>query len=287
MKRISLALVTLASASAFAAGKSNTEYYFQPASGAQAVEVKYRMDIQPAKSESAGVTTDEKAELNDLYLNYAYGLNDNNAVGAEVSLGNDKTSSGTTSHTATGAGDIHAFYKGFSGIWRYGADLGVNLNKIKIDSATNLPDNRSSGGMSVRVDGGVLLTSGEINYGANLAYAIPLERQVDNADVKITGGNTLKIAPFVEYNWGMGFVGAELAYNMVSDSTLKAGGTDTTVKGESYTTLLANGSYDFNETVTGLLSLGMGLHPEHDEDATTKAKAYTETIASLGVRMNF
>jgi len=287
MKRISLAVITLASASALAAGKSNTEYYFQPASGAQAVEVKYRMDIRPAKSESAGVTTDEKEELNDLYLNYTYGLNENNAVGAEISLGNDKTFSGTNSHTATGLGDVHAFYKGISGIWHYGADLGVNLNKIKIDSATTLQDNRSSGGMSVRVDGGVLLTSGEINYGASLAYAIPLERQFDNADVKITGGNILKIAPFVEYNWGMGFVGAELAYNMVSDSTLKAGGTDTTVKGTSYTTLLANGSYDFTETVTGLLSLGMGLHPEHDKDATTKAKAYTETIASLGVRMNF
>lgn len=288
MKLLSLAIITLASASAFAANKSTTEYYFQPSAGGQAVEAKYNMDIKPGKQDSGSGDVDDKHELSDFYLNYAYGLNDGNALGAEINFGSDKITLGTTSHTATGMGDINLFYKGFTGMWHYGANLGINTDKIKMDTTTNIQDNRSSGGMSLKVNGGLLMSNGAINYGGDLSYTMPFERQVDDtAGSKITGGNTLKIAPFVEYNWGMGFLGAELAYNMVDDMTYKSSGSETKIKGEGYTTLMLNGSFDFNDMCTGLLALGMGMHPDHDVSTTTKEKAYTETIASLGVRVNF
>lgn len=289
MKLLSLAIVTLASASALAAGKSTTEYYYQPSANMNAAQAKYVMDIQPGKTDTNGTESDQKNEMSDLYLNYAYGLSDNNALGAEIFFGSNKITSGNTSHTANGMGDIHAFYKGFTGMWHYGADLGISTAKIKMDSATNMQDNRSSGGMSVKVNGGLLMNSGDINYGADLSYLLPFERQIDDATgTKVTGGNTLKLAPFVEYNWGMGFLGAELAYNMVDDLTIKST-SEIKLKGESYMSFMLNGSFDFNDKVTGLLSLGMAMHPEHDQQSgsTTKVKAYTETIASLGARMTF
>lgn len=288
MKLFTLAIVTLATASAFA--KSNNEYYFQPAAGASAVELSYQMDVKPAKNETAGVETDNKQEMSDFYLNYAYGLNENNAIGAETFFGSNKMTDGTTTHTADGMGDIHLFYKGFTGMWHYGADFGINTEKIKIDTVSTLQDNRSSGGMSLKANVGLLMNSDALNYGADLSYTMPMERSVDmTPEVKLTGGNMLKLAPFLEYNWGMGFIGGELSYNMVDDLKSKVSGvTSTFMKGESFMGLNLYGTFDFNETFTGLLDLGMNMHQEHDTaTAGTKAKAYTETIAKLGVRMSF
>jgi hypothetical protein len=290
MKLVAIALV-LASASAFAAEKSgSTEYYFQPSAGRSAVELKYKMDLLPGKLDMAGTEVDAKQEMSDIYLNYAYGLNEGNAIGAETFFGSNKWTVATTSHTANGMGDLAAFYKGFTGMWHYGATFGFSLEKSKIDATTTLPDNRASGGMSLKANVGLLMNSGSLNYGADLSYLMPFERQVDDTDsTKVTGGNTLKIAPFLEWNWGMGFLGGELSYNMVDDTKNKGNTTETTYKGEGYTGLSLYGSFDFNDMFTGLLTLGMNMHPEHDfqTTGTTKMKAYTETIAGLGVRMNF
>jgi len=288
MKLLSLAIITLASASAFAAGKSNTEYYYQPSAGGQAVTATYTMDIRPGKTSTSGVESDSKSELSDIYLNYVYGLNDNNAFGAETFFGSNKITSNGTTHTANGMGDLHAFYKGYTDMWHYGADLGIALDKIKVDTATNKQDNRSTGGMSLKVNGGLLMNSGALNYGADLSYLMPFERTIDaTPETKVTGGGVLKLAPFIEYNWGMGFVGAELSYNSVSDYTFKTSLGESTTKGESYMGLLAYGTFDFNDMFTGILELGMNMHQDVDQSATVKDKAYTETIASLGVRMNF
>ncbi|WP_413289689.1 hypothetical protein [Bdellovibrio sp. HCB337] len=289
MKLLSLAIITLASASAFAA-KSNTQYYFQPGASNHVVEANYLMDVKPAKTETAGVETDAKQEMSDIYLNYTYGMSDNHAIGLETFFGNNKTTTGTTSSTASGMGDIHVYYKGFSEIWHYGADLGFNTEKIKLDATTGAIDNRSTGGMSFKANVGVMVNNAAMNYGADLSYLMPLERKVDNAaGTTLTGGNTLKLAPFLEYNWGMGFLGAELSYNMMDDTKMDTSGVETTFKGESYAGFLLYGTYDFNEMFTGILDLGMNMHPEHEETnvAGTKVKAYTETIVNIGLRMTF
>lgn len=289
MKLLSIAIVTLASASALAATKSTTEYYYQPTAGVSAIQARYLMDMKPMKSDTGGVETDQKSEIGDFYLDYLYGMSEGNALGVELVFGSNKLTNGATSHTATGMGDINLFYRGFSGMWHYGANIGVNTEKVKEDAATGLQDNRSSGGMSLKLNVGVMQSKAETNYGVDLSYAMPFERQFDDAaGTKLTGGNTLRLAPFVEYNWGMGFVGAELAYNMMDDTTVKAAA-EVKVKGESYLSLILFGSYDFNESTTGLLSLGMASHPEHDflTTGTTKMKAYTETLASIGVRYSF
>ena len=289
MKKMIIVSLLLTATSAFAA-KSNTEYYFQPAAGVSAVEANYYMSVRPSKTAVGAVETDDKYEQSDVQLSYMYGVNENNAFGIGTYFGSLKNTVGATSTTASGMGDIQAMYQGFTGMWRYGAAVGINTEKIKIDATTSKTSNRSSGGLSVAANVGLLMNSDALNYGADLSYLMPMEREVDGTSgTKITGGNVMKLSPFVEWNWGMGFLGAEFSYVMVSDYEAKNNLGKSTTLGESYMRLMANGSFDFNETFTGLLSLGMAMHPEHDQQSVgaTKVKAYTETIASLGVRATF
>jgi len=287
MKLLSVAVVTLAAASAFAA-KSNTEYYYQPAGGQQEVQLTYGMDSKPAKLDTAG--TDLKTETSDINVAYWYGLSEGNAIGVHTFYGSLKDTA--SDHTATGMGDIFLGYKGFSDMWHYGFDLGIATSKIKIDSTSGGVDNRSSGGMSLKPNVGILVGAGALNYGADLSYDYLMERSVDNtANTKLTDGNILKLAPFIEWNYGMGFLGGELSYNMVGDTTVKSdGAADSKTKGEGYINAKVFASYDFSDMVTGLADVGMGMHPSHDQtDAagTDTVKAYTETAVNIGVRLNF
>lgn len=289
MKLFSVAVVTLAAASAFAA-KSNTGYYYQPAGGGQAVELKYNMNSKPGKTGAAGggAETDNKSTTGDFKVGYWYGLSEGNALGVHTSTGSEKTTVGTTDTTKSGMTDLFIGYKGFSDMWHYGVDLGYNIGgKAK-------SDNRSSGGISLTPNVGILIPSGALNYGADLSYRHNMEATFDNSgsDTKFTRGSHMKLAPFLEWNYGMGFLGGELSYNMVGDTTIKGnnGAADTKNKGEGYLNLKVFASYDFNDMVTGLADVGMGMHSEHDTDdsaTTTKEKAYTETDVNIGVRLSF
>ncbi|RYZ88072.1 MAG: hypothetical protein EOP04_10170 [Proteobacteria bacterium] len=169
MNKMIIVSLLLSATSAFA--KSNTEYYFQPAAGAHAIEANYFMDIKPAKTATGTAPdVDAKNEINDLQLMYMYGLNENNAIGLSTFTGTNKSTVGATSKSASGMGDLVANYRGFMGMWHYGADLGVNLEKIKLDSAGDV-SNRASGGMSVRANVGMLMASDAWNYGGDLSYS--------------------------------------------------------------------------------------------------------------------
>lgn len=296
MKLVSLAamtLATIATSAAFAATK--TEYYFQPAASQSSVELSYAMSVQPRKNaDTAGVETDNKLDTNVFNLNYAYGLSDTNTLGAYISTGSVKSTVGTVSSTASGMGDFHLFYEGSSDIWHYGLDLGLSTAKGKFDTVnTSAPGNRSSGGHSAKAFVGVMMSADAMNYGADLSYTYLLERTIESGttEVKVKDGNTVRLAPFVEYNYGFGWLGAELSYAMVGDRSVTIGGVNAgKYKGETVTGLAVNGSYDFNEMATGLLTVGMNMHGSHAEtDATGSdtVKGYTETIASLGARLLF
>ena len=141
---------------------------------------------------------------------------------------------------------------------------------------------------------GVMMNSASWNYGGDLSYMMPLERSYEGDPTgggKFKGGNTAKLAGFGEYNWGMGFAGAELAYLMRDDTTVTPDtGAESKLKGESFLALTAYGTYDFNDMVSGLASLGVENHTSHDlTDATgsSKVKAYMGTNVALGVRVHF
>ena len=280
-KMILAAVVSMAATTAFA--KATTEYYFQPAAGAHAVELNYVMTADPGKAESTGGDVDVKRTTNDLVLDYAYGLNETTTLGAYTFSGSSKTTVGTTETTASGMGDLHLYYKGFADMIHWGVDLGVNMGKAKSDK-------RGTGGLSIAANVGVLANSAEWNYGGDLMIALPQERTTENtsgADTKTKGGNVTKLAGFAEYNYGMGFAGGELAYVMVADTD---DGSASKTKGEGYLMLTGNVSYDFNDMATGLLSIGVENHSARDSDdsaSPTKLKAYMGTNVALGVRLNF
>jgi hypothetical protein len=291
MKAFCAAIATIAAASSAFAAK--TEYYYQPAAGKQALELSYDYKDVPAKIDNGTTESDFKVQSNDLVIDYAYGFNANNAIGANTFFGNAKTTSGSNDNTASGLGDIHAYYKGFTDIWHYGADLGLSLDKMKMvqKSGSSFQDNRSSGGMSFKANGGLLIDDGGLNYGADLSYTHFFERETDETPAsKTTGGDTVKVAGFTEYNYGPGFVGGELSYNLVSSETIaQSGSADAKSKAEGFFGLKVNGSYDFNEMFTGLASIGFDMHSTHDlaEDSTTEIKAYNATEIKIGARMNF
>ena len=287
-KMILTAVITMAATTAF--GKATTEYYFQPAAGAQAVELKYSMNADPIKTETGGTETDGAVTTADFNIDYAYGLNETAAVGVYTFTGSQKTKAGATDSTASGMGDLHVYYKGFSDMIHWGADLGINMGKSKANAAGETT-NRSSGGLSLKGNVGVLANSAEWNYGGDFSITLPQERTADNngTDIKATGGNVTKLAGFAEYNYGMGFVGGELAYIMVGDTTVKTT-PETKLKGEGFLQLTGNASYDFNDMATGLLSIGLEQHSAHDQTdgaGAAKVKAYMGTNVALGVRLNF
>ena len=273
MRLLAIAVVTLATAAAYA--KSNTEYYFQPAASQSAVELKYDMDSMPKD----GV----KLTRNDIWLRYLYGLSETNTLGIYLASGESK-SDATDAVKASGMTDLHPFWEAYSDMWHYGVDLGISTAKYKATT-------RASGGMSLAAHIGMLMSSNAWNYGADLRYTMPMERSYDDAaGTKVTGGSTPRIAGFTEYNYGMGFVGAELSYAMVGDTTTKVGAAESKEKGESDMGLALNGSYDINDMWTGLLTIASITHPEHDVSdvpAAGKVKAFTETDVQLGVRATF
>lgn len=286
MKKLLVLAAMMTSSAAFA--KGTTEYYFQPAAGASALTLSYSMKSAPVKTETSGTESDAKVAINDFGIDYAYGLGEAMALGAKTGTGSMKVTT-TSDATASGMTDLHLYFKGFSDMIHYGVDLGVSPGKSKKDSSGNL-SNRYSGGMSLAANVGVLMAGSGMNYGGDLSYTMPLERTVDNngSDVKVTGGSTIKLAGFMEYDYAVGMFTGELSYNMVADSTEKAT-SDTKLKGESFLGLNLQGTYDFNEMVTGIASLGLENHSSHDytDAGTTKVKAYMATNVMLGARIGF
>lgn len=271
MKMLLTSLTVLLAASAYA--KSSNEYYFRPAAGASALELKYASASSTDVTEAAG---DVKVTRGDIGIDYAYGLNADSALGIYTFTGQIETKAAGVTSKADGMGDLHVYYKGQADVWHYGADLGINTSKAKSDE-------RSSGGPSIKLNGGGLWTSGSWNYGGDLAYTFLMERSDDSSPAnKTTEGNILRIAGFGEYNYGSGFVGAELSDSMIADSKVKPA--NTTTKGESFLGLKVYANYDFTEMVQGLLSVEDNMHPKVSDNGQ---KAYTDMVLTAGVRLNF
>ena len=292
MKMLAISLTTIVSA--LAMGKASTEYYYQPAAGVNAVELIYSNSAAPLENEVLGVKTDLKTTASDFIIRYARGIDERHAWGLYTFFGSkeyNNDSSGTNvKHTADGMGDIHAFYKAFFGDnMHWDADLGVNTEKVKIDTASGSVDNRSTGGSSLKLGIGKMWTDNSWNYGADLSYLALFERTVDNAaSTKLTGGDNIKLAGFGEYNHGNGFVGAEIGYNAAGDLKTKTSGVTSTLKAENFFNLKLYGTYEFNEMWTGLLSFNDAMHADQDiTPGTGQSNAYNETTFNVGARMTF
>ena len=281
MKFLTVTALTLVTSAAFA--KSNTEYFYLPSAAQSALTVDYSTK---AHTDDDG-TSSPKTTTSDIGLDYQYGLSEGNVIGAHTFSGSSK-SDAANSTTKNGLGDIFIDYKGAMNLWHYGAELGINMGNMK-------DDNRSSGGMTLNANFGGLWSSNAWNYGFNIGLGYPFDRKAETGtpttNLKETGGTSAMIAAFGEYNYGMGFIVGELAEHMIQDTTISTdpATTDLKVKAFNYTSLKLEGTYDFNDMITGLLSYEADLLPSHDVTgaSTTSYKSTTDSIAMLGVRFVF
>ena len=271
-----------------------SQYYFQPPENGFSAEVSYEGDSNPGKINNGFTDSNYSTNRNDFHFLGMFGLMENLAIGAETLYGSLETDYGNP-HTATGMGDIHGFIKGNFSFVHYKFDLGLNTSKTAIDAASSAPDNRSSGGISALAEVGAMFSTRTFNYGADLRYFYPLERDYDDIYAsKYTGGSTVRPAVFGEFYFGTGFIGAEFAYIMGSDVTQKRNNyLDVTLKSENYYALKGYFTYDINDLVTGFVDVSMAMHQDHDYSntnlvaTTQKLKAYNETDFNIGARINF
>ena len=88
------------------AAKSNSEYYFQPATGTDVVELIYGMSSFPMEQENSEVKTDLKSKASDFTLRYIHEINENRAWGAYTFFGSGEYKSDATGtevkHTSDG-----------------------------------------------------------------------------------------------------------------------------------------------------------------------------------------
>jgi len=297
MKLITVAVLTLAATAAFADGKATTEFYYEPAGGQQALQLNLDYMMDPMTYTENGLTGDAKTNSTSLIVNYGYGLSENMVVGGYLSYGSDAITAsapgGTDqTQTASGLGDIHLYFKGFSDMIHYGLDLGINNGNITEDSTTNLRNNNSSGGMSAKANVGFMMAAGMLNYGADLSYLYKgtvTTATAGGTNDTTTGDGVLNLSPFVEYNYGSGFAGAVISYSMVQSGNDTTTTSVATNAAYNVAGLKLFGTYAFSDSMTGLLSVAYYSVPSYQFDANSAhtTVAYGQTDVNLGFRMTF
>lgn len=271
-----------------------SEYYFQPKSNQSAFTALYSLTSAPLEQRIDSLSSDIDARSQDILLRYEYGLDEKKTIGVYSFLGfkeyESKISPGSdNTNTANGVGDIHIYLKGIEGDFRYTIDLGVNVDESKIDPTTGLQDNRTSGGSSLTLRAGRIWTYLSWNYGLDSSILILGERKLNETSTfKEQGGNIFRVAWFSEYNFGTGFAGFELAYNLIDQIKVKTNTRTLTMGSESFPRVVLFGSWILTDNWAAIVRLEQTFHEGQNLTPTiSEFKGYVETAYSLGVRSSF
>lgn len=287
MKRSFFALAMLLALGAQA--ESGSEIVYFPKSGESAVRFGYDMGLSASYKNTSGSEVTNTGSI--MGFNYMFGVDDTMTVGASFTMGTEqqetKTGSTTSTTKGTGMSDLMIAMRMTSGMWFYGADLGLPFAN-KIVDGTN--GNRFSGGIGVIPMGGLIMANGSMNWGAVAGYSYFMDRKVDSKSgtttttSTVSGGNALTLTPFAEWNYGTGFLNAQFSLHSIGDTTTKTGSTSTTAKTTNYNTLKLGGTYNFTPSITGLANYTMDMYQSNSDAGTP---AYTASTLNLGARMVF
>lgn len=251
MKSLMFIASLLMAATSFA--QTNSQVIYLPNSGQSALEGTYIMG--PNVSETKQTAT-------GLGVSYLYGVDDSMVVGGQIANGSAK-SDGTT--VAEGMSDLYLTARMKSGGLIYGADLSLPLTKAEIkDGKMTL----SSGGISISPTVVYLMNQGALNFGGQAAYKYNMEKTTNYVvEQKSTGGHVLSLMPFVEFNYGSGFLTAQFTYSS-SAAEKDADGVETS---EAYTTntIELGGTYAFTDSITGIASYAQDKDSNSDNASTT------------------
>ncbi|MFN7824933.1 MAG: hypothetical protein ACK5P6_06195 [Pseudobdellovibrionaceae bacterium] len=270
MKRSLSILATLALA-ATAQANTKTEYFYQTKGGAWDLTVDYSMG-------SSSGWDNNKRESGIMGLEAAYGYTDSMQFSVATTTGEDKTTTGATEEKDKGMGDLEFGFQMNDGMLYYGLDLTYSGKKKD--------EKRTTGGISLIPMVGIMMSAGELNYGAKLMYAYNMEKKEEalGGDNTLTGANGLTVAAFAEMGMGAGHLWGELAMASASDLETKApNGTKTTTKSPKSTAVTVGYAYHFNEMVTGLASYSYAMV----SDAPGTDTKYNLMTWTLGARIGF
>ncbi len=285
MRNLFVALVTLMTVAAHA--ETGSEVLFVPKGGESALKFGYDM----GRSASYKTTTATPAEItlsgSILNFDYMYGVDNEMSVGAAFNTGSEKMEvKNFGSATNSGMSDLYLKMRMATGMWVYGADLGLPMANKVTDGDKG---NRASGGISAVPMGGFVMQNGAWNFGGLVSYSYLLDRKLEDKVAATTdtasGGSFLSLTPYGEWNFGGGFVTAQFTLRSIADTKIKAaGGTETTSKATNYNTLKLGATYGFTPTITGLADYTMDMVQANDDQNTP---AYTASTLAVGARMVF
>ncbi|MEK2645391.1 outer membrane beta-barrel protein [Bdellovibrio sp. BCCA] len=197
--KVFAAAIVLASVSAHAA---DSEFFFQSKAGQS--DLTPRIGYVSTKTKPKGGTTETK--YSGLYksgVSYEYGINEMFSIEGSL-LFSSYENDNTPKTKVSGLEDPHVVLKGTSNMGssnlRYGLDLGLSLQKAKIE--TNGDMSAATGGFSFTPYVGMDTEAAGGTIGGRLNYAVLLERTTEvealNMDVKTKDGNTLGLSAFYE-----------------------------------------------------------------------------------------
>jgi len=276
--------------SAFA--KINSNVLYLPSGGTSSFSLSY--DLGQGKFTSTGTPPfNVQYSANLINFDYMWGINNEMSMGATINTGENKGeyTSGTTKFVskATGLSDLKLKFRMNQENFIYGADLGLPLGVHTIDN--NDVSNRSSGGISIIPMIGMVFNNGSFNFGGHITYNYLLDRKGESESGTTTstrttsGGNSLILTPFTEWNFGSGFISLQYSIMSASDSTVKASdGTNATNKSDNINEFKISGNYDFNESITGLAGYTLSMLPANSD---ASRPATTLTTINLGIRFVF
>lgn len=279
MKSLLASLIVIMSVAAHA--EHGSEVLFVPKAGQSSLKAGYDMGSGSYKVASADV----KVTQNVFGFEYMYGVDNEMAVGAGIGSGSLNVKSGSTTFVdGSGMTDLNLMLRMTSGMFVYGANLGLPLAKHTVDGTK---ENMSTGGMSVMPMGGFVMQNGAFNFGALAMYDYKMEAQTDTkvgsttTTTKETPGSVFSLVPWGEWNFGSGFITAGYIINSVGDGKDSTGAA---TKETQYNTLKLGASYEFTPAITGLADYKMDMY---QKNSTSGDPAYTLTTISLGARFVF
>ncbi|MCE3009112.1 MAG: hypothetical protein LW875_00685 [Proteobacteria bacterium] len=270
MKRTLSLLATLALAST-ANANTKTEYFYQSKGGAFDLNLGYNMGS--TSGQDAGKITDSS-----FGFGLAYGLSDSMELSLATTTGERKFDpSGAGADTKEkGMSDLVFGFQMNNGMLYYGADLSY--------SGKTKSDKRTTGGISVIPSIGVLMSSGELNYGGKFSYAYNMDKKTEGTpDITTQGGHAMTLAGFGEMNMGAGHLWGELALVSYQDEKNKA--TSAKTKLGSETNVTVGYSYHVSEMITALASYEHSMVSGNEKLGADKK--WTAMTWNLGARLSF
>lgn len=238
---------------------------------------------------------------NILNLTYQFGITDTLSLGASIGGGEtvnktvNKITGEKVKQLETGATDFKINGKWKEDWWIAGIELGISPEVRKesvYDRGTNTSHegNLYSGGNRIKPSFGVILNSSDFNYGFETSYDYHFEstsKDYTGYTTKTNNDHIFIFSPFIEWNYGSGFLSAKISRNeqyKANYTGFDSDGRTSTYDGDGYIvkTLALSASYNLTPNFTWYFT-----HEQNDYPTRAVANSMVLFTDSIGARIAF